>query len=49
MFKAVDDEKAGFCLPQRATKPYFSWHGPPPWTLPSNLGLTVGGNIIMCW
>ena len=51
MFKADPDalaanpawNKAG--LDQSITANTFSWPGQPPWTLPSNLGLTVGPQI----
>ncbi len=48
MFKAIEDERSSFLF-QHAKETdgdlfYLAWTTTP-WTLPSNLGLTVGGNI----
>ncbi len=46
MFKAVNNEKSKFLFDAVAGKDvsFLAWTTTP-WTLPSNLGLTVGGNI----
>src|SRR6187402_3392254 len=46
MFKAVKNEKSKFLFDAAANEEVFflAWTTTP-WTLPSNLGLTVGGNI----
>jgi isoleucyl-tRNA synthetase len=46
MFKAVKNEKSNFLFDSVGDKEIFflAWTTTP-WTLPSNLGLTVGGNI----
>src|SRR6187397_1044787 len=46
MFKAVKNEKSKFLFDAASTEEVFflAWTTTP-WTLPSNLGLTVGGNI----
>ncbi|HET6768468.1 MAG TPA: isoleucine--tRNA ligase, partial [Chitinophagaceae bacterium] len=46
MFKAVRNEKSEFLFNVAGTTEifFFAWTTTP-WTLPSNLGLTVGGNI----
>src|SRR6186713_3026740 len=46
MFKAEEDEKSKFLLEVAGNEEVFflAWTTTP-WTLPSNLGLTVGGNI----
>jgi isoleucyl-tRNA synthetase len=46
MFKAVENEKSKFLFAAADSKEVFflAWTTTP-WTLPSNLGLTVGGNI----
>jgi isoleucyl-tRNA synthetase len=46
MFKAVNNEKSKFLFDAAANEEVFflAWTTTP-WTLPSNLGLTVGGNI----
>ncbi|WP_315819893.1 class I tRNA ligase family protein [Paraflavitalea speifideaquila] len=47
MFKAVRDAKAEFLFKAVGEQPevFFMAWTTTPWTLPSNLGLTVGGNI----
>jgi len=49
MFKAVENDKAAFLFNavngQPSTDIYFLAWTTTPWTLPSNLGLTVGANI----
>ena len=47
MFKAVKDAKSEFLFKAASEQPevfFLAWTTTP-WTLPSNLGLTVGGNI----
>ncbi|HEY2725674.1 MAG TPA: isoleucine--tRNA ligase, partial [Parafilimonas sp.] len=46
MFKAVENEKSKFLFDAaKSTELFFLSWTTTPWTLPSNLGLTVGGNI----
>src|SRR5215204_5644424 len=46
MFKAVKDEKSKFLFDAaKSDEVFFLAWTTTPWTLPSNLGLTVGGNI----
>jgi len=45
MFKAVRNEKSEFLFKAAGGDLYFLAWTTTPWTLPSNLGLTVGGNI----
>lgn len=45
MFKAVRNEKSEFLFKAAGGDFYFLAWTTTPWTLPSNLGLTVGGNI----
>ncbi len=46
MFKAIKDQKTIFLFDAAGTdEVYFTAWTTTPWTLPSNLGLTLGGNI----
>ncbi|MCS3799801.1 isoleucine--tRNA ligase [Niastella sp. OAS944] len=45
MFKAVKDEKSKFLFDAANGELFFMAWTTTPWTLPSNLGLTVGGRI----
>lgn len=45
MFKAVKDEKSAFLFEAANSELFFMAWTTTPWTLPSNLGLTVGGRI----
>ena len=46
MFQAIEDAKTAFLFDLTANEPvYFMAWTTTPWTLPSNLGLTVGDNI----
>jgi isoleucyl-tRNA synthetase len=45
MFKAIKDEKSEFLFNAATNEVFFLAWTTTPWTLPSNLGLTVGPNI----
>lgn len=45
LFKVIKNEKSGFLFDGNEKDIHFMAWTTTPWTLPSNLGLTVGGNI----
>lgn len=45
MFKAVKDEKSAFLFEAANSELFYMAWTTTPWTLPSNLGLTIGGRI----